>query len=202
MQLPITIKIDEGTTINILNVANSNCSLKMRDGKVFTHSDKLYINLDGQTFEILSLKAVNTNGDEIEIDNIEFDTNVRVSGVIQFGRQILLIYRERKGRKYYTFPGGHIKSNESPTNGIIREIKEETNIVISDPTKIAEFDNGEFGHDIFFHINLAKFPKDLFVKNPEVPDNEVAELIWVTLSKATNLDNLYPTQIISHIKNM
>lgn len=45
-------------------------------------------------------------------------------------RNVLLIYRERDGEKYYVFPGGGIEEGETKEACIKRECKEELGIDI------------------------------------------------------------------------
>ena len=50
--------------------------------------------------------------------------------------ELLLLRRANYIRKFggkWSFPGGHIDSNETSKNAIIRELKEETGIIINDP---------------------------------------------------------------------
>ena len=55
-------------------------------------------------------------------------TNVRVSAIILKDDKILLIHRKKNGEEYWVFPGGGVEDTETPEQGIIREVKEETGL--------------------------------------------------------------------------
>jgi 8-oxo-dGTP pyrophosphatase MutT (NUDIX family) len=55
---------------------------------------------------------------------------VRVRGLILHNDHILLIRRKKKGSLYYVFPGGHLEEGENDQQGLIREVKEETNLTV------------------------------------------------------------------------
>lgn len=141
MQLPIDIKILDDILIKIKELKPSPYNQKgMRDGKIFVDSDRYFINLQAQTYEIVEMEA--WNGNQISpIGEITFDTNKRVSCIVQYQNSILLIYREKLGRKYYTLIGGHLQTNEDPEDTIIREVLEESNIHLENAIKLGEFDN-------------------------------------------------------------
>ena len=47
--------------------------------------------------------------------------------------EILVQMRVKKDWSGLTFPGGHVEDNESINESVIREIKEETGLIIEDP---------------------------------------------------------------------
>ena len=57
-------------------------------------------------------------------------------GIILQEDKIALVYSEREG--YYKFPGGGIHENENPETALIREVREETGLVVI-PDSIREF---------------------------------------------------------------
>lgn len=50
-----------------------------------------------------------------------------------------LFVRNTYGLKHWTFPGGHVEKNETPTQAAIRETLEETGISVSKPTLIGRY---------------------------------------------------------------
>lgn len=50
--------------------------------------------------------------------------------IIIRNKKILLMHRIKEGRDFYTLIGGKIEKNETPTEAIIREVKEETSLNI------------------------------------------------------------------------
>jgi 8-oxo-dGTP pyrophosphatase MutT (NUDIX family) len=202
MKLPTIVKTQYGIVIEIRELKISSKQIKgMRDGKIFVDFDRYFINMQAQTYEIVEMEAL--NGDQVlPLSEITFDTNKRVSCIVQHEQKVLLIYREKNGRKYYTFVGGHIQQGENPIETVVREVKEETNLDISNPTKLIEFDNGEYGYDIAFHAVINTIPANLFSSNPEVEETETAEIIWLNIDEAIKLPNLFPPQISKLLENL
>jgi 8-oxo-dGTP diphosphatase len=56
---------------------------------------------------------------------------VRAGGVIIRGDQILLMFRRKEGNEYWCFPGGKVEAGETAEQAVIREIAEETTVVVS-----------------------------------------------------------------------
>lgn len=55
--------------------------------------------------------------------------------------EVLLIHRLRRGREYYTLPGGKIEPGESPEDAAVREALEETSLVVTLGQKLKVLDN-------------------------------------------------------------
>jgi len=60
---------------------------------------------------------------------------VRVSAVITEGDKLLLVHQHRRGRSYWTLPGGGLKEFERVDEALVREVREETGLEIR-PGKI------------------------------------------------------------------
>ena len=70
----------------------------------------------------------------------------RAVGVIIKNSQLLLLWRYRDGKEYYTFPGGSMEEGEDEETALRREMFEELNIEIENPKKL--FTNiNEFGEN-------------------------------------------------------
>ena len=63
------------------------------------------------------------------IEKVEF-TNMCM---VYSGRTVVVIDRQKKDWAGITFPGGHVETGESFTDAVIREIQEETGLMISSP---------------------------------------------------------------------
>lgn len=171
----------------------------MNEAKVFVDNGKHYKNHGVDLTEVLDFQIFK-DGKEIAVKDYAFDTKTRVAGVIIYDEKVLLIYREKEGRKYYVYPGGHLKTGETPEEGMKREILEETNLNIYDKEvkELVEVHAEGFALEKYYLVKLAKLNSQVFDTNPE-DSKEVSDLIWVSLSDAKNLEHLYPREIISQI---
>jgi ADP-ribose pyrophosphatase YjhB (NUDIX family) len=57
------------------------------------------------------------------------EPRIRVSAILRWHGRILLIRHEKRGREHWLLPGGGIRSGETLTAGLQRELAEETGIV-------------------------------------------------------------------------
>jgi len=57
-------------------------------------------------------------------------TSTGAVGIVIHKGNILLIYREKFGKKYFMFPGGGIEDGENAEQAVVRELAEETSIII------------------------------------------------------------------------
>jgi 8-oxo-dGTP diphosphatase len=55
----------------------------------------------------------------------------RAGVVLIQDRKVALIERHRSGLHYFTFPGGHIETGETPEQAALREVKEELGLQVS-----------------------------------------------------------------------
>ena len=108
--------------------------------------------------------------------------------------KILLGLRCKPGDKQeWCLPGGTIERNETPTEGVIREVKEETNIdaeivqyiTITAPHRVLSTRNAKTGWTDFI------FEAREWEGKPQAQKEEFSALIWVTVEEAKGLE-LYP----------
>lgn len=55
---------------------------------------------------------------------------VRAAGIVIHDGALLVMFRRKNGREYYTFPGGSVEEGETPQEAVAREIEEETTISV------------------------------------------------------------------------
>jgi 8-oxo-dGTP diphosphatase len=77
--------------------------------------------------------------------NEQKDSN-KVAKIILFnGEKILLLLSTHPAfNGSLDLPGGHLHYREEPTEGLRREVKEETGLIVTDYRKLYEFDNISF----------------------------------------------------------
>ena len=100
--------------------------------------------------------------------------------------KVLVLLRERNSRwkpLYWDFPGGHLKNGETWIEGAIREVKEETDLDISDLQEI-------------FSENLEKrikfFKTTNFSGKIALDTVENEDYMWLKTKEISNYDKLTP----------
>jgi 8-oxo-dGTP diphosphatase len=105
--------------------------------------------------------------------------------MIQDGSRVLLINRPDKlGFPGYIAPGGKVDFPESIVNGAIREVKEETGLVVTDIIYkgLEEFCDPSKGlRYMVFNYLATAFTGDILKNPPE------GELLWVEIKEALEL---------------
>ncbi|MDO8664691.1 MAG: NUDIX hydrolase [Candidatus Liptonbacteria bacterium] len=101
--------------------------------------------------------------------------------------KVLIIKRSKKNEvlpEYWDIPGGTLEDGEDPATGAIREVKEETNLKIHNPSfyfeksNIDKNKNRQFVTLVFF----AKYLGDEIALNPDEHD----EYKWIDISEVGN----------------
>ena len=69
------------------------------------------------------------------------EKRVRARAIIIHEGKIMLMYREREDRIYYTFPGGGIEGSETEEECVKREVYEEFGILVNPIKKVYIYEN-------------------------------------------------------------
>jgi len=107
-----------------------------------------------------------------------------VIALVDWEQKVLISLRSKKKvlPNYWEFPGGKIKKNENPDEAIIRELKEELNIVVKKeflrPVTFVLYDYKDFEVIIFFYLSR------LWEGTPI--SNEKQKLLWIKINQITN----------------
>lgn len=96
-----------------------------------------------------------------------------VKAVLKRGNEILCIKQGWGGK--YTFPGGRIDRKETPEEAVMREVKEEVGIYVSNYAYTGSFVSRAFKKYDTVFVYVADFPKDVSIK---VDGFEVVEANW------------------------
>lgn len=65
----------------------------------------------------------------------------RARAIIIHNGKLITMYREKKGRIYYTFPGGGMEEKESEEDCVKREVFEEFGIIVKTIKKVYTYEN-------------------------------------------------------------
>lgn len=88
--------------------------------------------------------------------------------------QILVVDRKKQDWPGLTFPGGHIEKNENFYDAVIREVKEETGLKISNPILcgIEEFKTKDEDRYLMFYYKTNKY-------KGKIKSSNEGEVFWI-----------------------
>lgn len=107
-------------------------------------------------------------------------------------RNVLLIYRERDGEKYYVFPGGGIEEGETKEACIKRECKEELGIAIEIKKYVYEVKGKDFVQHFFL---IRRTAGEIGTGNPE--EYDVNRKGGIQIPMFVSIDKLKSLNVVS-----
>ena len=114
--------------------------------------------------------------------------------------EILLIQRKNEPFKdYWALPGGFVDENEDIESAAKRELKEETNVVVSEIIQIGAF--GKPGRDPRGHMISIAY-KTILAENQNIkPLDDAKEVKWFKINNLPELAFDHDAIIIQSLKN-
>lgn len=94
-----------------------------------------------------------------------------VIALIQSGDEVLMGKRADSGK--FTAPGGCVEFKEDPSDALIREVKEETGLVVDDYKMVDVM----MGRDALVYLYSVKVKGKIDISND--PDEEFTEMAWI-----------------------
>ena len=90
------------------------------------------------------------------------------------GDRILVVDRKKKDWPGLTFPGGHVEKNENFNDSVIREVKEETGLLIKNPILcgIEEFKTKNEDRYLMLYYKTNKF-------SGKIKSSKEGEVFWI-----------------------
>ncbi|OHB17068.1 MAG: hypothetical protein A2734_01470 [Parcubacteria group bacterium RIFCSPHIGHO2_01_FULL_40_30] len=119
---------------------------------------------------------------------------MRVAAIIIKDDKILLIHRIKNGQEYYVFPGGGVKEDESLEEALIREIKEELTLDIKVFKQVFNITNQGREESYFLIQEYDGTPQLNGEEKERMNENNQYTPVWIKVSEAINLQNLYPKE--------
>lgn len=116
-----------------------------------------------------------------------------MTGIIHIAAALMLnskgktLLVRKQGTTAFMQPGGKIEEQEQPVQALIRELKEELNIVVEPcaPTYLGTY-TAEAANEPGWSVQCELFR--LETDAPVLPAAEIAEAVWVDASNLANLD--------------
>lgn len=129
--------------------------------------------------------------------SFHLDSNIRINnqrhaGIVIKDNKILLMHRIYKGVEYYVIPGGHLQQGEDPQSVVIREINEETSLIVENPKLVFEFRDYKKDNFDFYYIcdYVSGEPTLGGEEKLKKNENNFYNPLWVDLSAIKNLNIL------------
>lgn len=111
--------------------------------------------------------------------------------------QILLMKRFKLGREYYTLPGGTVEKDEKSDETAIREVSEETTLLIDSPRLVfVEAARQPYGTQYIYLCNFVsgepRLPEDSEEAFWSVPGKNTYEPVWFTTADLSGIPFVSP----------
>ena len=128
-----------------------------------------------------------------------------VRAIIIRDDSLLVIHRNKYGQEYYTLPGGGIDAGETQEQAIIRELAEETGVIVELGPLVFTEDPGEpYGRQYIFLCDYKSGEPALHPESEEAALNargqNTYKPMWLPLSSLGNVRFMSP-QLCRAIQN-
>jgi len=111
----------------------------------------------------------------------------RVCGAIIRGRKILMVKYKKDRRTHWTLPGGGIRTNEQPEEAIVREVKEETGLMVDVSSLLynIRIKGKERNVSEKCYLLIAKNRNAILGHDPEhsEDDQRLVDMKWIQIEK-------------------
>lgn len=112
---------------------------------------------------------------------LRFDGNVRTRCIVRDDRELLLV-RSTIGHQEWSLPGGGIKKGESEEDAVIREVFEETGLLLDEVKRIGEVSQNRDA----INMTMAIFTAEANKHNVKKQIGEILEAGWFLVSDLPN----------------
>jgi 8-oxo-dGTP diphosphatase len=108
------------------------------------------------------------------------------AGIVRRGDELLMVLQAGPGEEpFWSVPGGRIEPGELATEGLVREVREETGLTVVDPGRLAFVVQQDERHENYF-ATVWVFDTEAVEGAIQVddPDGFVREAAWIPLQEA------------------
>ena len=122
----------------------------------------------------------------------------RAFGALIRDGRILMIKHEHDGRVYWTLPGGGVEEGETFETAVVREVHEETGLVVTVRRLLWRSEDGEFNEAAFL-LDEGERKEASVGSDPELLSHEqmIKEVRWFTLKEMA--DDVQVSRVISSL---
>jgi 8-oxo-dGTP diphosphatase len=130
------------------------------------------------------------------ISSTDLDNVTAVHAIVEDDRGKILVAMHRK--KGMGLPGGHVENNETPKQAIIRELREEVNLLVDDVKLYCILTTDRFERDTHIVIYSTHLPK---LQEPKPDLQEVIDIKWLTRTEYidSSENKPFPNNVLEQI---
>ena len=117
-----------------------------------------------------------------------------VRAIIFDQNKLLVMDRDKYGFKFMSLLGGHVEEGETNEEAIIREVKEESSISVSNPRLVISIDSDNFGKQFIYLCDYRNGTAKLNPSSQEFLDNKKGKNCY--LPKWISFDKIFRNKAI------
>lgn len=116
--------------------------------------------------------------------NSDYIFNIRVTGILIEDNKILLVQQKLSDKRDWSLPGGRLERGETLSQGIIREMKEETGVDV-EIVRLLYLCDVEASSNTILHITflLKRVGGEIVLPSNEFDENPIRDVKFVPVSE-------------------
>ena len=125
------------------------------------------------------------------------DKKIRAVGVVIKDKELLVMWRKRPEKEYYTFPGGGVEEGEKVQDAVVRELLEETSVQVKIKKLLYHVKYSDGSEQCFYLCDYVSGELALGEFNEKLRMDQGHSLyrpMWVSLENVVDI-LLYPLEV-------